>query len=73
MLFDDVADLLNISLDEHEEDTIGGYIFGLLGRRPEVGDEVSIGEYSFFVLQVTGFRIVRVHAKPLPGEEDDEE
>ena len=73
VLFDDVADLLNISLDEHEEDTIGGYIFGLLGRRPEVGDEVNIGEYSFIVLQVTGFRIVRVHAKPLPGEEDDEE
>ena len=73
VLFDDVTDLLNISLEEHEEDTIGGYIFGLLGRRPEIGDEVNIGEYSFTVLQVTGFRIVRVHAKPLPAKEDGEE
>jgi len=66
VLFDDVVELLNICLEEPQEDTIGGYIFGLLGRRPEIGDEVNIGEYSFTVLQVTGFRIVRVHAKPLP-------
>lgn len=72
VLFDEVAELLDIHLDEHEEDTIGGYIFGLLGRRPEIGDVVNIGKYSFSVLQVTGFRIVRVHAKPLPPKESDE-
>ena len=69
VLFDDVAQLLGIRLEDHEEDTIGGYIFGMLGRRPEIGDEVNIGEYSFSVLQVTGFRVVRVHAKALPKEE----
>lgn len=72
VLFDEVAELLGIDLEEHEEDTIGGYIFGLLGRRPEIGDIVNIGEYSFSVLQVTGFRIVRVHAKALPPEVSDE-
>jgi len=72
VLFDEVAQLLHIDLEEHEEDTIGGYIFGLLGRRPEIGDVVNIGEYSFSVLQVTGFRIVRVHAKALPPEASDE-
>lgn len=72
VLFDEVAELLNIDLEEHEEDTIGGYIFGLLGRRPEIGDEVMIGDYSFSVLQVTGFRIVRVHAKALPTPVSDE-
>ena len=73
VLFDEVAELLDIHLDEHEEDTIGGYIFGLLGRRPEIGDVVNIGKYSFSVLEVTGFRIVRVQAKSLPPEEGDEE
>lgn len=68
VLFDEVAELLDIRLEDHEEDTIGGYIFGLLGRRPEIGDEVNIGEYSFIVLQVTGFRVVRVKALPLPEE-----
>ena len=70
VLFDDVAELLNIHFDDHDEDTIGGYIFGVLGRRPEVGDEVNIGEYVFTVLQIMGFRVVRVKAVPLPEEEE---
>lgn len=74
VLLDDVADLLHIQLEEHEEDTVGGYIFGLLGRRPEIGDQVQIGEYQFQVLKVNGFRIVRVKAELLTGgafEEQD--
>lgn len=71
VLLDEVAELLNIRLEEHEEDTLGGYIFGLLGRRPEVGDELSIGDYSFSVLQVNGFRVVRVKAVPLEPPADD--
>ena len=67
VLLDDVAELLNIRLEEHEEDTIGGYIFGLLGRRPEVGDKMSIGDYAFEVLRINGFRVVRVKAVPLAG------
>ncbi|MBC8014184.1 MAG: HlyC/CorC family transporter [Sporomusaceae bacterium] len=72
VLFDDVAELLNIRLEEHEEDTIGGYIFGMLGRRPEIGDMVKIGRYDFSVLKVTGFRIVRVKAVPLLEIKDGE-
>lgn len=72
VLFDDVAELLDIRLDDHQEDTIGGYIFGVLGRRPEIGDEVNIGDYVFSVLQATGFRVVRVKATQLPNEENGE-
>jgi len=71
VLLDDVAELLNIRLEEHEEDTLGGYIFGLLGRRPEVGDELNIGDYRFSVLQVNGFRVVRVKAVPLAPQAED--
>ena len=28
-------------IEEHEEDTIGGYVFGLLARKPKVGDIVD--------------------------------
>lgn len=66
VLLDEVAELLNIRLEEHDEDTIGGFIFGMLGRRPELSDSVAIGDYSFTVLKVNGFRIVRVKAVPLP-------
>jgi CBS domain containing-hemolysin-like protein len=73
VLLDDAAELLNIRLEEHDEDTIGGYIFGLLGRRPEIGDQVDIGDYSFTVLKVNGFRIMRVQAVPLKAVEPENE
>lgn len=66
VLLDEVAELLNIRLEEHEEDTIGGYIFGWLGRRPEIGDRMAIGDYTFTVVRTAGFRVVRVKAEPLP-------
>ena len=48
----------------------GGYIFGLLGRQPNKGDLVEIGEYQFKVLKTDGFRILRVLASP-PVEPTD--
>lgn len=78
VLLDDIADILPITFEEPEEDTIGGYIFGLLGRKPEVGDEVHIAGYTFKILKTEGFRVVRVQAAPLPAaqempkDEDDE-
>ena len=65
VLLDDVLKLLNIRLDEHEEDTVGGYIFGILGRQPNKGDRVDIGEYRFKILKTDEFRILRVQASPL--------
>ena len=66
VLLDEIADMLPITFEEPEEDTIGGYVFGLLGRKPELGDEVHIGSYAFKVLKTEGFRVVRVQATPLP-------
>lgn len=65
VLLDDVLKLLNIRLDEHEEVTVGGYIFGLLGRQPNKGDTVDIGDYRFKILKAEEFRILRVQASPL--------
>lgn len=64
VLLDDVLKLLNIRLDEHEEDTVGGYIFGVLGRQPNKGDMIDIGDYRFKILKTDGFRILRVQATP---------
>lgn len=69
VLLDEVTELLSIALDEHEEDTIGGYVFGMLGRRPKEGDAVTIGNYRFIVLEVNGFRVVRLKATPIRTEE----
>lgn len=65
VILDDVAEILNIEFDEPEEDTIGGFVFGLLGRQPAVGDKVIAEGYQFEVLSSTGFRVVRVRVTPL--------
>lgn len=65
VLVDDVIELLNIRIDNPEEDTIGGFIFGQLGRRPELGDAIRIGAFSFEVAEMVGYRIVRVRAKEM--------
>ncbi|WP_405383601.1 hemolysin family protein [Phascolarctobacterium sp.] len=66
VLLDDIAEILGVKFDDPKEDTIGGYVFGLLGRRPEVGDSITLGTYSFKVLQTEGFRVLRLQAVPLP-------
>ena len=77
VLLDEITEILGIEFEEPEEDTIGGYVFGLLGRKPEVGDPVVLGDYCFKVLQVEGFRVLRLSAVPLksspaPKEEANE-
>ena len=60
------------TLDEHEEDTIGGYVFGLLARKPKVGDVVDCPLCSFEILEIDGFRVKKVKAflKKNDAEED---
>ena len=68
VLLDEITEILGIEFEEAEEDTIGGYVFGLLGRKPEVGDSVVLGDYCFKVLEVEGFRVLRLSAVPLKSK-----
>jgi CBS domain containing-hemolysin-like protein len=55
------------SLDDADYTTIGGYIFGQLGRLPRVGDRVTVGPSTFEVVEMDGRRVktVRLHtARP---------
>ena len=69
MPLDDVGDLLQLSFDEEDEDdTLGGYIFSRLGRKPEEGDEVIRKNWKFTVLKMDQFRIERVKAEKTNAE-----
>ena len=69
MPLDDVGDLLHLSFDEEDEDdTLGGYIFSRLGRKPEEGDEVARKNWKFTVLKMDQFRIERVKAEKAETE-----
>jgi CBS domain containing-hemolysin-like protein len=51
------------SLDDTDYTTIGGYVFGQLGRLPRVGDRVTEGPFSFEVIEMDGRRVktIRLH------------
>ncbi len=71
VLLDEVSEVMGIQFDEPEEDTIGGYVFGLIGRQPVVGDSVEANGYKFEVLDSTGFRVLRVRVIRLKKEGKD--
>jgi magnesium and cobalt exporter, CNNM family len=54
----------DVSLDDTDYTTIGGYIFGQLGRLPRVGDRVTVGPLNLEVVEMEGRRVktVRVHS-----------
>lgn len=69
VLVDEVAEIMDIDIEDSDSDTIGGYVFGLLERTPIVGDTVEAYGYSFEVIQMQGYRISRVRVVPVPVEE----
>lgn len=73
VLVDEVEDTMDIDIEDNDEDTIGGYVFGLLGRPPIKGDEVEIEGYTFTVIDMQGYRITRLKAVPLPVQPKEEE
>lgn len=63
VLLEDVEELLHLPVEEDvDTDTIGGYIFNILGHTPAEKEEVRIGTYRFIITEVRRFRIARVKA-----------
>jgi CBS domain containing-hemolysin-like protein len=60
MGIDEVNARFNLAIDDPFYNTIGGYVFGQLGRRPEVGDEVDAGEATLRIDKLDGLRIDRL-------------
>jgi CBS domain containing-hemolysin-like protein len=63
------------SIDDTDYTTVGGYVFGQLGRLPRVGDRVTVGPFTFEVTEMEGRRVktIRLHgARPeeTPRPED---
>jgi putative hemolysin len=69
MHLDDVSELLRTPLESEEFDTLGGFVFGLLGHQPSEGEVVTANGWQLRVHAVEGHRIRTVHAIPLPEEE----
>lgn len=65
VLLEEATELFNLQVSNDEEyDTLGGYIFDRLGKRPRVGDTIELPGHIFEIVEVEGLRIRRVRLKP---------
>src|SRR6478609_2503764 len=63
---DDFNEQFEMSLPIEDYHTMGGYLFGLLGRAPEPGDVLEDGGLRLKVLDIEGTRIERIEVEFLP-------
>jgi CBS domain containing-hemolysin-like protein len=71
---DDLNELLDAQLPEEGWDTVGGLVFGTLGRVPVVGESVELDGITITVEHVQGRRVGKVHVArraPAPSEVED--
>ena len=57
---DDINELLNINLEITDVETIGGYVFNLIGEIPVKFEKVDTPELSIIITDVDGYKIKRV-------------
>jgi putative hemolysin len=53
-----------LNLSEEEYQTVGGFVFGTLGRLPHPGDRVSLKSSTLEVLEMDGRRVKRLKLLP---------
>ena len=72
---DALNELFDLHIEGEDVDTVGGFVYNLLGRMPNPGDEVHADGLALRVLSVLGRRIkkVRVTKEPVPADGEDGE
>lgn len=68
---DDFNEEFGTELVHEDYHTVAGYVFGLLGRAPEEGDEVVTDGLRFTVVEVEGSRIQRLEVEFVPPDEEN--
>lgn len=72
---DDVNRMMLLDLPTEHGDTLGGLVFGQLGKIPAQGEKVRVNGVTIEVLSVVGRRIKKVRVirnRPLDAEAEDE-
>ena len=60
MDIEDINEKFDLDLSTEDYQTIGGYVFGVLGREAEVGDKVSDGNLDFIINATNGHKITNL-------------
>ena len=65
---DDFNEEFETALEQEDFHTMGGLVFGELGRAPEVGDAISVDGLRLTVLEIEGSRILKIEVEFAAGE-----
>jgi putative hemolysin len=57
---DEIEELIGVEIKSEDYNTIGGYVFGLFGRLPHVGEQVRTQNLRFLILEMEERRISKV-------------
>lgn len=60
---EETSNILDVDLPMDEFESLGGFVFNLLGRIPKVGDAIEYNDISFKVLEVHNRRIKKIEIK----------
>lgn len=66
---DEVRDLCGFSVPEGDYETLGGFLFDLLGHIPVEGEHATCGEWEFKILRMDGNRVDQVLVVGTPRDE----
>lgn len=64
---DKINELLNIEIPENDFETLGGFIYDLMGRVPNKNETIEYKNIQITIEQVVKNRIIRVIIKKFPG------
>lgn len=70
---EDLNEKYDLDIPSEDFQTLGGYVFGLLGREPEVGDKIEDRNLTFEITELDGIRISRLIMKKDTSFVDKEE
>ncbi len=66
VLIRDVNEQFGLHIDETTYTTVGGFVLGVLGRRPKVGDAIDIDDRRMGVEALDGIRVAKVRLSRPP-------
>ncbi|MBN2736414.1 MAG: HlyC/CorC family transporter [Spirochaetales bacterium] len=72
MNLEDLNEMLNLSLNDEESDTLGGFVFGLFGKIPVKFEKVSYENIDFVVQDMEGHKIESIKLIINQKRSDDE-
>ena len=63
MLLEELEDILEITIEDEDVDSVGGWLYDQIGSEPKIGQMAAAAGNFFYVEEVEGARITRVLIK----------